>query len=262
MKKDKKKSKVSDNTYISIGGWMVTKLKLKGLELLIYAIIYGYSKDNQGKFIGSLEYLAQFTNSTKQGVMKTLKLLVDKGLIKKIEIEKNNVKFCQYIHASDYGGMKLSSTDNDTDSTTEFNGCTTEFTGGDKQSLPNNNILYTKDINNNNNKSETQKLKSWDEIKDEQGIMEFKDLIQEAINDTMFVERLCMQLGQEKKISVEIMKCYIYAIYSHWKHDIKVTHNNRSDLRRHLMNTIKKDIYGDNFFYKQAILIHKQKQNK
>ena len=68
-----KESKVKDENYINIQGFMVTKLGLKGNELLIYAIIYGFSQTEDQVFNGSLQYLADWTNSTKQGVTKNLK---------------------------------------------------------------------------------------------------------------------------------------------------------------------------------------------
>ena len=91
-----KESKVKDENYINIQGWMVTKLGLKGNELLIYAIIYGFSQAEDQTFNGSLQYLADWTNSTKQGVTKNLKALVEKGYIIKEDKYINNVKFCEY----------------------------------------------------------------------------------------------------------------------------------------------------------------------
>ena len=91
-----KESKVKDENYVSIQGWMVTKLGLKGNELLIYAIIYGFSQAEDQAFNGSLQYLADWTNSTKQGVTKNLKALVEKGYITKEDKYINNVKFCEY----------------------------------------------------------------------------------------------------------------------------------------------------------------------
>ena len=38
-----KKSKVKDNNYICIQAFMVKQLELKGNQLLVYALIYGYS---------------------------------------------------------------------------------------------------------------------------------------------------------------------------------------------------------------------------
>ena len=37
---------VKNENYLVIQGWMITELKLKGNELLIYAIIYGFSQNN------------------------------------------------------------------------------------------------------------------------------------------------------------------------------------------------------------------------
>ena len=76
------------NGYINIQSWMVTELNLKGNELLIYAIIHGFSQDGQGIFNGSIQYLAEWTNSTKQGVIKNLKSLQEKGLVEKVGVDE------------------------------------------------------------------------------------------------------------------------------------------------------------------------------
>lgn len=91
-----KKSKVKNENHFQVQGWMVNELKLKGSELIIYAIIYGFSQDGQSKFTGSLQYLADWTNSTKQNCMNHLKSLIDKDLIEKEELEINNNKYCKY----------------------------------------------------------------------------------------------------------------------------------------------------------------------
>lgn len=97
-------SKVKRENYINIQGWMVADLRLKGNELLVYAIIYGFSQDGENRFTGSLSYLADWTNSTKQGVSNCLKSLVEKELIIKNDKVINGVKFCEY-HATDLNGV-------------------------------------------------------------------------------------------------------------------------------------------------------------
>ena len=89
-------SRVKRENYITVQGFMLTDLKLKGNELLIYACIYGFSQAENQVFSGSLQYLADWTNSTKQGVSKCLKSLVEKGYIRKIDKIINGVKFCEY----------------------------------------------------------------------------------------------------------------------------------------------------------------------
>lgn len=80
-----------------ISGWMVNELKLKGNDLLVYAIIYGFSQEEGQAFSGSLQYLADWTSSSKQGIQKNLKSLIDKGYIRKevVTIDgKRIVRYC------------------------------------------------------------------------------------------------------------------------------------------------------------------------
>lgn len=87
---------VQQDNYITIQGWMVTNLKLKGNDLLVYAIIYGFSQNGETEYDGSLQYLADWCGSTKQGIQKNLKNLLDRNLIQKRETYKNNIKYCSY----------------------------------------------------------------------------------------------------------------------------------------------------------------------
>lgn len=89
-------SKVKDTNYINIQGWMVTQLGLSGNDLLVYAIIYGFSQDDGSMFTGSLQYLADWCNGTKQGIQKNLNKLVKSGYIQKEEYYENKVKYCNY----------------------------------------------------------------------------------------------------------------------------------------------------------------------
>lgn len=83
-----------ENYYV-VQGYMIEDLKLKGIELSIYAIINGFSQNNQ-TFNGSLKYLQEWTNASKQGVLNALNGLLDKNLIHKFEIIRNGVKYCEY----------------------------------------------------------------------------------------------------------------------------------------------------------------------
>ena len=81
---------ISDGTYITIQGWMRTDLKLSGNELIVYAIIYGFSQNKQGEFTGSAQYLADWVGCTRRTVMTILNKLVEAKLISKTEISLNN----------------------------------------------------------------------------------------------------------------------------------------------------------------------------
>ena len=93
---NKEKNKVKIGNFITIQGWMVTELNLKGNSLLIYAIIYGFSQNEDSYYKGSRQYLANWINSTVQGVSKCLNKLVEDGMILKKENIINGVKFCEY----------------------------------------------------------------------------------------------------------------------------------------------------------------------
>lgn len=118
---------IKNNNYIAIQGWMINELELKGNELIIYAIIYGFSQDGEQKFTGTLQYLADATSSSRNGVAKNLKSLCEKGFLIKDEKFVNGVKFCEYrttkfdgaynsvvrgIQQSCTGGVQLSCTNN------------------------------------------------------------------------------------------------------------------------------------------------------
>ena len=136
----KETMKVSAGNYLVIQGWMVTELGLKGNELLIYALIYGFSQTEDQWFTGTLRYIAEWTNSTKQGVQKALASLIEKGLLEKRETVENGVKSCRYRVCNKVdGGMQQSCV-----------GCETKLHGGMQQSCPNNidnnNISYNRII--------------------------------------------------------------------------------------------------------------------
>lgn len=87
---------IKKTNYVVITGDMITDLGLKGNELLIYALINGFCQDEESQFYGSLAYLMEFTSLSKQGVINTLKSLVEKRLIEKTQSEANGVKFNSY----------------------------------------------------------------------------------------------------------------------------------------------------------------------
>ncbi|MCI8486893.1 MAG: DnaD domain protein [Clostridia bacterium] len=130
---------IKNENYIVIQGFMTNDLKLKGNELIIYAIIYGFSQTPGQKYNGSLQYLMNWTNSSKQGVLKNLKSLLDKGFVEKEEKYINNIKYCEYSSKS------LTEVVNKVDHQS------TKFNEGGQQSLPNN--IY------NINKKEEEKEK-------------------------------------------------------------------------------------------------------
>ena len=86
-----------ENTdFLNIQGWMINELNLKGNELIVYALIYGFTKDGVSEFRGSRQYMADWTNSSVRSVQNVVNSLVNKGMI-----EKNN-------HINKYGSLETS----------------------------------------------------------------------------------------------------------------------------------------------------------
>lgn len=85
----------SDN-YMVIQGWMVGELGLKGNELLVYALIYGFSQASGQAFTGTVQYLSDWCNASKRSVLGCLKALVERGLLRKEETQGAFLKACRY----------------------------------------------------------------------------------------------------------------------------------------------------------------------
>lgn len=90
---------IKSESFVIIQGWMVTDLKLKGLDLLIFAIIYSYSQDCESSFTGSLALLQEWTNASNLGVRKSLDSLQTQGLIHKDVYTKKGVRRCSYCYS-------------------------------------------------------------------------------------------------------------------------------------------------------------------
>ena len=123
-----------DENYIVIPGWAINRLHLKGNDLMIYSIIFGFSQDGESEYTGSIQYLCDCLSVSKPTVINSLKSLVNQGfLIKRVE-NVNGVIFNRYkisllVVKNLYGGSKES------------------LLGGSKESLHNN-----KDTNTIQNK--------------------------------------------------------------------------------------------------------------
>ena len=121
-------NKLKDHNYIVIQGWMCTELK--GNELLIYALIYGFSQDGESTYSGGRKFIADTFNISLPTVDKALKSLTDNGYIEKIPMDINGVQFNHYKNS--WGVVK-------------------KLSGGSKETFPYN-INNNKNTNNCNSK--------------------------------------------------------------------------------------------------------------
>lgn len=90
-------SRIKDENYYQIQGFMINRLGLKGVQLSVYAIIYGFSQDGETEYTGSLQYLCDFCGKvSKPTVISALKSLVEAKYIFRREEIINGVKFNRY----------------------------------------------------------------------------------------------------------------------------------------------------------------------
>lgn len=101
---------MTQDDYIVIQRWMVSELGLKGNELLIYALIYSFSRDGESEFRGSIDYVEKWTGVARNTVKGSLKKLVERNLVTKRDFAQNNVRYCAYKVVMQYDaevGQKL-----------------------------------------------------------------------------------------------------------------------------------------------------------
>ena len=142
--------RIKDENFYQIQGWMLNRLNLKGIDLQIFAIIYGFSQDDETEFTGSIGYLSEFTGASRPTVIKSLKKLCENQYIMKKENKINGVCFNTYKTLQ---GVK------------NFNGGSKEtLLGGSKETLPNNNILNNNKYIKESKQEKSKPQNSFDEI--------------------------------------------------------------------------------------------------
>ena len=167
----KKKTEIKDENYYQISGWMVKsdKLNLSGLELSVYAIIYGFSQARDNCYHNGTTYLADFTGATDRGVRKAIKSLISKGLL--IEKQESYQMYSYIAVVPDFdeynqnkktkrGAQELSSPDDELCSAgNNFEQKNDELSSADGElSSANDELSSTHNIYINNNNIYTKKL--------------------------------------------------------------------------------------------------------
>ena len=99
---------ISPNSYYTVQAWMVNDLGLKGNELALYAIIYGFSQDGRSEFMGSISYIQEWLGCSKNTAKKAISNLADRGLIKRKQ-STNGIDSCSYKAVLKYAGTRSNS---------------------------------------------------------------------------------------------------------------------------------------------------------
>lgn len=160
------------NNYITIQGWMVSDLNLKGNELILYALIYGFSQDEESKFSGSLNYMMNWLNCSKQSIINTLNSLIDKNLITKTKSEDNQKCFYKVVKNFDQS-KNLTSQKIRQDQSKNLTRVVKNFDQTSQKIRPNN-IIYNNINNTNDNNISVDNFS-------EEDFSELEDLVEEEV---------------------------------------------------------------------------------
>lgn len=210
---------------------MVNDLKLSGNDLMVYAIIFGFSQDGESEFNGSISYLQSFIGASSKNTVKTsLNYLTEMGLIIKTDSFFNNLKFCKYkadlnaiTDRSGFGKEGRSKNDIPGQIMTKEGGSKNDpvgqiLTGGGGSNFdpvgqkmprggsnfdpgggsnfdPNNKVFI---INSIINSTETEKIEKTEEAK-EVGSVKVRQVANEAWKDDIWKEQLCIALSINTK---------------------------------------------------------------
>ncbi|MCQ2053350.1 MAG: helix-turn-helix domain-containing protein [archaeon] len=91
-----KKPEVKNWNHITIQGWMRNEMGLYSNELIIYALIYGFSQSRNQWCSASQDYIAEWAGITPRGVRKILESFIERGLISKRYYADSRGKGCEY----------------------------------------------------------------------------------------------------------------------------------------------------------------------
>lgn len=75
-----KKDMIKYDTIV-VMGWMLNTLGLIGDELMIYALIYGFSQIEDQYYRGSIDYIAEWLSCDEEHAENVLRSLISKGLV-------------------------------------------------------------------------------------------------------------------------------------------------------------------------------------
>jgi predicted transcriptional regulator len=94
--RQKVRKNMKNENYFVVHGWMRNELHLRNKELLVYAIIYGFSQVPGTKYTGSLKYLYESCGVSKSTILRILQSLCSRGLLTKETKNINGITVNDY----------------------------------------------------------------------------------------------------------------------------------------------------------------------
>lgn len=84
-----------DDRFILIHEWMVKEADLSGNELILFALIYGYSRDGNW-FQGTISYICKRTGMSRNSAIRALHSLCEDGFLQKRDRPYKGMKYVEY----------------------------------------------------------------------------------------------------------------------------------------------------------------------
>lgn len=88
--------------FIVVPKQLAKNFKLSGNELLVTSLIYGFTKNGNGEFFGTCEYIATWLNITRVSAIRVLHRLVDKGVLITYKAVRKGQNVVVYIVNEEY----------------------------------------------------------------------------------------------------------------------------------------------------------------
>lgn len=228
---------INEHNYIMVSGWMRTRLGLKGNELLLFAMIYGFCQDRDNAYKCSIKYIQDWLGCSKQTAVNTIKSLEEKELVVKNKTTKANDGYdaneyaVNFVKIEEYreGNLKIRQ------------GGSLKIRQGVVQKLdypslkirPNNNIY-------NNNISTSQLMRARTCVSEAETEREDNDFFIELSKNQQMMEAACMNL----KITPKIFKERLQEFETECK--AKATkHEDLNDYRRHFYDWLRIQVKND-----------------
>lgn len=143
-------TRIKNENYFVVHGWMRNILNLRNRELDVFAIIYGFSQTEGNYFTASLDYLQEWCGLSKPAVITILNNLIKKHLILKYETNRGKgfIKNYLYTYNSEIVDALINSDMSTSKETLPENA---DFTG--KETLPDELKNFTRQVKKLNSTS-------------------------------------------------------------------------------------------------------------
>lgn len=199
---------MKNDNYITVFGWMFNELELNPNKAAVFGLIYGFSQDGVSVYKGSLSYISNTLNLSRNTVISILKSLEKNELIIKKSIGKSPVMYNEYSAnlLQIKGGAKIA-----LPSAKIGLGVVQKLTKGSAKIAPNNNIYNT---NKESGARALDFFKKESPIQFEEWLIQYKSTIK---NFVKFIQDFNDKFDEEgKDYTVKIIKARASRFARNW----------------------------------------------